>query len=179
MVMASLEEKLQAAIDSLDSDSAKLHAIVHGDAYAQVSVDGGTVNSVARAIREISESISLEGQGWLSEAESHSFDAAESKDEAIAAIRSIDDAIALVGLPYDTGLAGEANKFLRVNSDESGYEFSHSATTFYGLRVSELHRLELITGSGSEDGSDFFWWDIKAAGLVFEIDMAGHLVVKV
>ena len=46
-----IKQKLEAAVDSVDKDSKKLHDIVNGDDNDVISTDGGPVDSIAKVIK--------------------------------------------------------------------------------------------------------------------------------
>ena len=58
--MTNMQERLNAAVDTTEADSALFHTIVHGDDQTVVQTENGGVPSVAKAINDLCSSISSE-----------------------------------------------------------------------------------------------------------------------
>lgn len=58
--MTNMQERLNAAVDTTEADSALFHTIVHGDDQTVVQTENGGVPSVAKAINDLCGSISSE-----------------------------------------------------------------------------------------------------------------------
>jgi hypothetical protein len=84
----TLQTDLQDAITRIQSDSDMLHDIAHGDETALITTDNGTVKSVAKAVKDITDNISQAGIDLLdavADAQNAQAGSETARDEAVAA----------------------------------------------------------------------------------------------
>jgi hypothetical protein len=84
----TLQTDLQDAITRIQSDSDILHDIAHGGETALITTENGTVKSVAKAVKDITDNISQAGIDLLdavADAQSAQAGSETARDEAIAA----------------------------------------------------------------------------------------------
>ena len=53
--MPTIQEQIQSAADQVETDAGLLHQIVHGDTSTVVTVESGSVKSLAKAVAEIGD----------------------------------------------------------------------------------------------------------------------------
>ena len=106
--------------------------------------------------------------------------AAGSASTASTASSAAVAAAASTGLP--TIASGNVGEYVRVKADASGYEFiapPQSNATFYGFKFSGsklLYDYSVIGTSSTHDVKDYRDYNFNAAGLVYSVNSAGHLV---
>jgi hypothetical protein len=106
--------------------------------------------------------------------------AAASAATATAKSDTAVSAAASTGLPTITSSA--VGEYVRVKADATGYEFiapPQSNATFYGFKFSGsklLYDYSVIGTSSTHDVKDYRDYNFNAAGLVYSVNSAGHLV---
>lgn len=83
---------LKTDLDHIASDAAKLHDIVHGTDTQTVSTDGGPVKSVAKAIKDISDTLLAGGTGAVALATAQAVRAEQARDAALGYRDGAEDA---------------------------------------------------------------------------------------
>jgi hypothetical protein len=78
----SLQTDLHDAVTRVATDSALLHAVVHGSSLETVSTEGGTVVTVAKLLNDADARINLAAQGLLAQSQSAAQDALTSAELA-------------------------------------------------------------------------------------------------
>lgn len=84
----TLQTDLQDAITRIQSDSDILHDIAHGDETATITTENGSVKSVAKAVKDITDNISQAGIDLLdavAEAQNAQAGSETARDEAVVA----------------------------------------------------------------------------------------------
>jgi len=92
--------------------------------------------------------------------------ATTARDEAIQAALSLD--LPIIG-------SGDADKFIRVNDTEDGYDLETPAAEITALSVSDGNLIH-TTGDGNYVADDYFYVDFITYGPTFEINSDGHLI---
>lgn len=175
----TLQTDLQDAVARVQSDSQVLHNIVHGNDQTMVPTEGGNVKSVAKAIKDIEDTIQqgLSDLGAAGEQLAEAVaDAEESRDQAAEHAQTAQTLANALNLPTD--LAGKAGMLLAVKEDESGYEPIESKGVFYGLRKNGA-KLEAVSGEGTFIAKEFPVWFITLPGVDFSIGPDGHLLINI
>ena len=125
------------------------------DGWGRIGGDGTVAEDNARIAAETAEQAAI--------------DAAAALAAATAAQDAAETAAASINIP--NSLENEANNFLRVKSDETGYELVSSVArpTFYGFNLS-ADGSELIYTSGSDDyvADEYTSWTV-GDGISFSI----------
>ncbi len=175
----TLQSDLQQAVARVQTDSQVLHNIVHGNDQTTVPTEGSNVKTVAKAIKDIENTIQegLTDLGATSEQLSNAVDDAENfRDQAQSyAQKALTSANAL-NLPTD--LTGKAGMLLAVKPDESGYEPIESKAVFYGLKKQGAKLLAEI-GNGNFAAKDYPLWFITLPGVNFSIAADGCLHINI
>lgn len=175
----TLQTDLQEAVVRVQTDSQILHQIVHGDDQTLVPTEGGNVKTVAKAIKDINDTIvqGLNDLGAAGEQLAEAVVATEGfRDEAA---QLVEEAVVIANalhLPDD--LTGKAGKLLAVKEDESGFDVIESKGVFYGLRKNGA-KLEAVSGEGTFVAQDFPVWFITLPGVDFSIGPNGHLHINI
>ncbi|HNN15853.1 hypothetical protein [Laribacter hongkongensis] len=78
----SLQTDLHNAVTQVATDSALLHAVVHGSAQETVTTEGGVVVTVAKLLNDADARINLAAQGILAQSQSAAQDALTSAELA-------------------------------------------------------------------------------------------------
>ncbi|AGH98937.1 hypothetical protein [Micavibrio aeruginosavorus] len=175
----TLQTDLQDAVARVQSDSQVLHNIVHGDDQTVVPTEGGNVKSVAKAIKDIEDTIQqgLNDLGAAGEQLAEAVaDAEESRDQAAEHAHTAQTLADALNLPTD--LIGKAGMLLAVKEDESGYEPIESKGVFYGLRKDGA-KLLAESGDGTFAAKDYPVWFITLPGVDFSIGPDGHLLINI
>lgn len=175
----TLQSDLQDAVARVRSDSQTLHDIVHGDDETLVETEGGPVKTVAKAIKDINDTIEqgLNDLGASGEQLAEAVAATEGfRDEAAELVEEAVVIANALHLPVD--LTGKAGKLLAVKEDESGFDVIESKGVFYGLRKNGA-KLEAVSGEGTFVAKDFPVWFITLPGVDFSIDPNGHLHINI
>lgn len=175
----TLQTDLQEAVARVQNDSQVLHNIVHGDNQTLVPTEGGDVKSVAKAIKDIEDTIQqgLSDLGAAGEQLAEAVaDAEDFRDQATEAAQTAQTLANALNLPTD--LAGKAGRLLAVKEDESGYEPIESKGVFYGLRKDGA-KLQAVSGDGTFVAKEFSVWFITLPGVDFSIGPDGHLLINI
>ncbi len=175
----TLQTDLQEAVARVQNDSQVLHNIVHGDNQTLVPTEGGDVKSVAKAIKDIEDTIQqgLSDLGAAGEQLAEAVaDAEDFRDQATEAAQTAQTLANALNLPTD--LAGKAGRLLAVKEDESGYEPIESKGVFYGLRKDGA-KLQAVSGDGTFVAKEFPVWFITLPGVDFSIGPDGHLLINI
>ncbi len=175
----TLQTDLQEAVARVQNDSQVLHSIVHGDNQTLVPTEGGDVKSVAKAIKDIEDTIQqgLSDLGAAGEQLAEAVaDAEEFRDQATEAAQTAETLANALNLPTD--LTGKAGMLLAVKEDESGYEPIESKGVFYGLRKDGA-KLQAVSGDGTFVAKEFPVWFITLPGVDFSIGPDGHLLINI
>ena len=175
----TLQTVLQEAVVRVQADSQILHQIVHGDNQSVVPTDGGNVKTVAKAIKDIEDTIQ-EGLSDLGAAGQQLADAVadaeEFRDQAEQHAQNAETLANALSLPTD--LTGKAGMLLAVKEDETGYEPIESKGVFYGLRKDGA-KLLAESGNGTFIAKDYPVWFITLPGVDFSIGPNGHLHINI
>lgn len=175
----TLQTDLQEAVVRVQADSQILHQIVHGDNQTLVPTEGGDVKSVAKAIKDIEDTIQqgLSDLGASGEQLAEAVaDAEDFRDQATEAAQTAETLANALNLPTD--LIGKAGMLLAVKEDESGYEPIESKGVFYGLRKDGA-KLQAVSGDGTFVAKEFPVWFITLPGVDFSIGPDGHLLINI
>lgn len=175
----TLQSDLQEAVARVQSDSQVLHNIVHGNDQTMVPTEGGNVKTVAKAIKDIEDTIQqgLTDLGAAGEQLVEAVaDAKQSREEAAESAQTAQTLVDALSLP--TNLAGKAGMLLAVKEDESGYEPIESKGVFYGLRKDGA-KLLAESGNGTFTAKDYPVWFITLPGVDFSIGPNGHLLINI
>ena len=141
--------------------------------------EGGAVKTVAKAIKDIEDTIEqgLSDLGTTAEAlEAAVTQTEEFRDQANEHAQTALAAANGLNLPAD--LSGKAGQLLAIKEDESGYEPVESKGVFYGLRK-EGAKLIAETGEGVFIASNYPVWFITLPGVGFSIGPDGHLLINI
>ena len=174
----TIQTDLQNAVTLIQKDSQLLHTIIHGSDETDVSIEGGTVKTVSKVLKEMEHTFqeSLNTFGM----------AGESLTEAVAEVKKCQDkaqhhvkeAQTLVNaLRLPTELKGQDGKLLAVKQDATGYETVSSKAVFYGLRK-EGAKLIAESGEGHYEASQFSVWFITLPGVTMTLNSDGHLLIN-
>jgi hypothetical protein len=175
----TLQTDLQDAVARVQTDSQILHNIVHGDNQTLVPTEGGNVKTVAKAIKDINDTIvqGLDDLGAAGEQLAEAVAATEGfRDEAAELVEEALVIANALHLPVD--LTGKAGKLLAVKEDESGFDVIESKGVFYGLRKNGA-KLEAVSGEGTFVAKNFPVWFITLPGVDFSIGPNGHLHINI
>jgi hypothetical protein len=174
----TLQTDLQAAVTRVQADSQILNDIVHGDNQTIVMTEGGEVKTVAKAIKDIEDTIQ-NGLTDLGAAGQQLVDAVavaeDHRNQAQSFAETAQDLAEALNLPTD--LSGKAGMLLAVKPDESGYEPIESKGVFYGLR-NQGAKLIAETGNGTFIVNNYPVWFITLPGVNFSIADDGHLLIN-
>lgn len=175
----TLQTDLQDAVARVQTDSHILHNIVHGNDQTLVPTEGGDVKTVAKAIKDIENTIQegLSDLGATGEQLAEAVAATEEYRDQTAQL--VEDAVVIanaLNLPAD--LTGKAGKLLAVKEDETGFDVIESKGVFYGLRKNGA-KLEAVSGEGIFVAKEFPVWFITLPGVDFSIGPNGHLHINI
>lgn len=169
----TMQTDLQAAVDKATAASAKLHAVVHGDAASTVETESGPVKTVARTIADNQAAIAAS----RAELDDKVVDAADSAlaaaASAIAAAGSAATASERAAKIPDVA-PSHALKGLRVNGAGDAYELyvgGGDVSGPVGATDAELARFDGATGKLLKGGGK-----VQAADI--EVGVLGSVAVR-
>jgi hypothetical protein len=163
----TMQTDLQAAVDKASAASAKLHAVVHGDAVSTVETESGPVKTVAKTIADNEAAIAasrVELDQKVTAAADSALTAAGSADAAADSAATASERAAKIP---DVAPA-HALKGIRVNGAGDAYELYVGGGDVNGPVGSvdgELVRFDGITGKLLKGGGKVLAGDIQAGVL--------------
>lgn len=177
-----------AAITRFKENEERIDKFVNGSSTeSYVSSTGALVETIAKFLARKDGEINVGATAILAQnvavrdATAAFRDQAENfKDDAEAANVQVQAAFAaLAAMLFPSSVVGQANKYLAVKADESGYELrplTTDLTAFYGFKLNGA-TLQVDTGVGNYTETDYFESTFAPAGLTFSINAAGELIV--
>jgi hypothetical protein len=163
----TMQTDLQAAVDKAASASAKLHAIVHGDAASSVETENGQVKTVARTIADNEAAIAASREELdqkVTDAASNALAAAASALAAAGSAATASDRAAKI----PEVAPSHALKGIRVNEAGDAYELYVGGGDVSGpadAADGELARFDGSTGKRLKGGGKVQAADIQAGVL--------------